>query len=103
LREFGLRPGTPRRPGFKPIVSRHAVGATPASYAQQGLVNSIALLSWITATDGLIAEWASRASIAGRKSQLRRRRVRLPKGRKPHPEQRRKVESKGWNNTAIER
>jgi hypothetical protein len=59
LARSALAAGHATQAGFKPIVPRHAVGGTPASYAQQVIDNSIAVLGWITTTDGLIAEWAS--------------------------------------------
>lgn len=45
--------------GFRVIVPRDAVGGTPASYAQQVIDNTIAVLGRITTTDALIAEWTS--------------------------------------------
>ena len=48
--------------GFRLVVSRDAVGGTPADYAEQVLDNSIALLGRITTIDGLIAEWSQRES-----------------------------------------
>ena len=48
--------------GFDLVVPRDAVGGTPASYGEQVLANTIALLGRITTVDDLIAEWSSRSS-----------------------------------------
>jgi nicotinamidase-related amidase len=44
--------------GFRLVVPRDAVGGTPASYAEQVLTNTMALLGRLTTVDDLIAEWA---------------------------------------------
>jgi nicotinamidase-related amidase len=44
--------------GFELVVPRDAVGGTPASYAEQVLRNTIAVLGRLTTVDDLIAEWA---------------------------------------------
>ncbi|EID11805.1 cysteine hydrolase [Mycolicibacterium phlei] len=43
--------------GFELVVPRDAVGGTPASYAEQVLNNSIAVLGRLTTVDELVAEW----------------------------------------------
>jgi len=43
--------------GFDLIVPRDAVGGTPASYAEQVLNNSLAVLGRIVTVDQLISEW----------------------------------------------
>jgi nicotinamidase-related amidase len=45
--------------GFRLVVPRDAVGGTPATYAQQVIDNTIAVLGRITTTDELITEWTS--------------------------------------------
>lgn len=44
--------------GFDLIVPRDAVGGTPASYAEQVLDNTIAVLGRLTTVDELIQEWS---------------------------------------------
>ncbi|BBZ14853.1 cysteine hydrolase [Mycobacterium branderi] len=51
--------------GFDLVVPRDAVGGTPADYCEQVLTHTIALLGRVTSVDELIAEWSSRAALAG--------------------------------------
>lgn len=44
--------------GFDLVVPRDAVGGTPASYAEQVLDNTIAVLGRLTSVDELIHEWS---------------------------------------------
>jgi hypothetical protein len=41
------------------VVPRDGVGGTPASYAEQVLNNTIAVLGRLTTVDQLIAEWSA--------------------------------------------
>ncbi|MCW2517194.1 MAG: isochorismatase hydrolase [Mycobacterium sp.] len=45
--------------GFRLVVPRDGVGGTPASYAEQVLNNTIAVLGRLTTVDQLIAEWSA--------------------------------------------
>jgi nicotinamidase-related amidase len=45
--------------GFELVVPRDAVGGTPASYAEQVLNNTIAVLGRLTTVDQLIGEWSA--------------------------------------------
>lgn len=47
--------------GFQLVVPRDAVAGTPASYGEQVLSNTIALLGRLTSVDDLVAEWSNRA------------------------------------------
>jgi nicotinamidase-related amidase len=48
--------------GFELVVPRDAVGGTPASYAEQVLNNTIAVLGRLTTVDQLIGEWSALSS-----------------------------------------
>jgi nicotinamidase-related amidase len=48
--------------GFELVVPRDAVGGTPASYAEQVLNNTIAVLGRLTTVDQLIGEWSAMSS-----------------------------------------
>ncbi|GAT01893.1 isochorismatase hydrolase [Mycolicibacterium fortuitum subsp. acetamidolyticum] len=50
--------GDATQAGFHLVVPRDAVGGTPASYAQQVLDNTIAVLGRLTTVDQLIQEWS---------------------------------------------
>ncbi|BBX27092.1 cysteine hydrolase [Mycolicibacterium alvei] len=50
--------GDATQAGFHLVVPRDAVGGTPASYAQQVLDNTIAVLGRLTTVDELIHEWS---------------------------------------------
>jgi nicotinamidase-related amidase len=45
--------------GFRVVVPRDAVAGTPASYGQQVIDNTLAVLGRITTTDDLITDWSS--------------------------------------------
>jgi biuret amidohydrolase len=45
--------------GYRVVLPRDAVVGVPASYGEQMLDNTLALLAEIVTTDGVIAEWAS--------------------------------------------
>jgi nicotinamidase-related amidase len=45
--------------GFDLVVPRDGVGGTPASYAEQVLDNTIAVLGRLTTVDQLLEEWAT--------------------------------------------
>jgi nicotinamidase-related amidase len=61
-----LTAGHVSQAGFDLVVPRDAVGGAPASYGEQVLTNTIALLGRITSVDDLVAEWSSRALTGGR-------------------------------------
>lgn len=44
--------------GFHLIIPRDAVGGTPASYAEQVLAHTMALLGLVTTVDDVIAQWS---------------------------------------------
>ena len=48
--------------GFQLVVPRDGVGGTPASYAEQVLNNTIAVLGRLTTVDQLITEWSGVAA-----------------------------------------
>jgi len=50
--------GDATQAGFDLVVPRDAVGGTPASYAEQVLDNTIAVLGRLTTVDELIHEWS---------------------------------------------
>jgi nicotinamidase-related amidase len=50
--------------GFELVVPRDAVGGTPASYAEQVLNNTIAVLGRLTTVDQLIGEWSTPSPVS---------------------------------------